>query len=202
MLFEGEYLNGNKWNGKGYDAKNNLIYEIKDGKGLIKEYDSDNILLFEGEYVNGAKKGNAKKYDKDGKLRFDGEMFYGNKWNGKIYSPNKNIVCELEKEKGFIKKFKWYYEKVFGGEYINRKFNGEGKIYYKGNKIYEGEFLNGKKNGKGTVYFDNKLRFDGEYLYGYKIRGKEYINDKLEYEGIYICMIKNGKVKDMMKMKI
>ena len=36
-------------------------------------------------------------YDKDGKLRFDGEMFYGNKWNGKINSPNKNIVCELEK---------------------------------------------------------------------------------------------------------
>ena len=40
------------------------------------------------------------------------------------------------------------YEKVFEGEYIDGKFNGEGKIYYKGNKIYEGGFLNGKKMEK------------------------------------------------------
>ena len=37
LKFEGEYLNGNKWNGNGYDNNNNIAYSLKDGKGLIKE---------------------------------------------------------------------------------------------------------------------------------------------------------------------
>ena len=35
LIFEGEYLNG-KRNGKGY-YENNIIYELKNGKGHIKE---------------------------------------------------------------------------------------------------------------------------------------------------------------------
>ena len=31
-MFEGEYLNDKKWDGKGYDLKNNIIYELKKGK--------------------------------------------------------------------------------------------------------------------------------------------------------------------------
>ena len=38
IMFEGEYLNGMRWNGKG------------------KEYSSYSKLLFEGEYLNGKKK--------------------------------------------------------------------------------------------------------------------------------------------------
>ena len=53
-IFEGEYKNGLKWNGKGYDGKNNVVYELNDGKGYVKEYDM-NILVFEGQYVNGQK---------------------------------------------------------------------------------------------------------------------------------------------------
>ena len=37
MEFEGEYLNGKRWNGK------------------TKEYNDDNELIFEGEYLNGIK---------------------------------------------------------------------------------------------------------------------------------------------------
>ena len=45
LIFEGEYLNGKKWNGKG------------------KEYDEYNNLVFEGEYLNGKKwNGKWKKY--------------------------------------------------------------------------------------------------------------------------------------------
>ena len=37
--FEGEYLNGKMWNGKLYDKKNNnILYEIINGNGHIKEY--------------------------------------------------------------------------------------------------------------------------------------------------------------------
>ena len=40
IKFEGEYFNDMKWNGKIYRRFDNLlyVYELKDGKGLIKEY--------------------------------------------------------------------------------------------------------------------------------------------------------------------
>ena len=42
LLFEGEYLNGKKWNGKGYNIYGKMEFEIKDGKGNIKEYEKVN----------------------------------------------------------------------------------------------------------------------------------------------------------------
>ena len=39
IRFEREYLNDRKWNGKGYKPKGELIYEIKNAKGNIKEFD-------------------------------------------------------------------------------------------------------------------------------------------------------------------
>ena len=72
-MFEGEYLNGNKWNGNGYDNKNNIAYTLKNGNGLIKEYDDYGELTFEGEYLNGKKwNGKEKEYDNYGKLKFEG----------------------------------------------------------------------------------------------------------------------------------
>ena len=53
--FEGEYLNGKRWNGKEYDEDGNIIYELKNGNGYIKEFYSKGKLLFEGEYKNGKK---------------------------------------------------------------------------------------------------------------------------------------------------
>ena len=57
IRFEGQYLNGKTWNGKGYDNKGEEVYEIKDGKGYIKEYNYGGYLIFEGEYLNGEKNG-------------------------------------------------------------------------------------------------------------------------------------------------
>ena len=39
IMFEGEYLNDKRWEGKGYNKWNKCIYELKKGKGIIKEYD-------------------------------------------------------------------------------------------------------------------------------------------------------------------
>ena len=55
IKFEGEYLNGKRWNGKGYNNKGDIEYEMKYGRGIVKEYFSDGKLLFEGEYINGEK---------------------------------------------------------------------------------------------------------------------------------------------------
>ena len=61
MEYEGEYLYNKKWNGKGYDEKGNLIYELNNGKGNVKEYDHEDKLEFEGEYLNGKKNGKGKE---------------------------------------------------------------------------------------------------------------------------------------------
>ena len=51
LRFEGKYLNGKKWNGKGYNNFNEFAYELNNGKGFIKEYDYEGQLIFEGEYL-------------------------------------------------------------------------------------------------------------------------------------------------------
>ena len=56
IIFEGEYLNDKIWNGKGYNITGNLEFEIKNGKGDIKCYDSNGNLEFNGEYLNGGEK--------------------------------------------------------------------------------------------------------------------------------------------------
>ena len=77
LLFQGEYKNGLKWNRKGYDGKNNIVYELNNGKGYVKDYDYYGKLIFEGEYVNGQKNGKGKEYDYFGKLKFEGEYLNG-----------------------------------------------------------------------------------------------------------------------------
>ena len=43
-LFEGKYLNDLKWDGKGYvPIKNNIVYELKNGKGILIEYNMNII---------------------------------------------------------------------------------------------------------------------------------------------------------------
>ena len=53
IKFDGVYLNGKRLEGKGYDTDNNITYEIKDGKGLIKDYYYNGSIKYEGEYLNG-----------------------------------------------------------------------------------------------------------------------------------------------------
>ena len=55
IQFEGEYLNGFRHNGKGYDRANNLVYELKNGCEYVKEYGLCNKLIFEGNFVGGVK---------------------------------------------------------------------------------------------------------------------------------------------------
>ena len=47
LEYEGEYLYDKKYNGKGYDEYGNIIYELKNGTGKVKEYE-DGKLIFEG----------------------------------------------------------------------------------------------------------------------------------------------------------
>ena len=61
IKFEGIYLFGLKYKGKGHDRKGRIIYELDDGKGYIKEVNIENYIIFEGEYPNGKGKEYFKK---------------------------------------------------------------------------------------------------------------------------------------------
>ena len=104
LKFDGEYLNGKIWNGKGYNKNGKIEFEIKDGKGLVKEYFYDDGIKFEGEYLNGERNGKGKEYY-NGKLIFEGEYLNGERnGKGKEYFNDKLI---------------------FEGEYLNGKRNGK-----------------------------------------------------------------------------
>jgi len=55
-----EFLNGKIWNNRGYNKKGKIDFEIKNGKGYIKEYNYRDKLEFEGEYLNGERNRKGK----------------------------------------------------------------------------------------------------------------------------------------------
>ena len=147
----------------------NFVYVIHEPNGIAKEYlGFEDMLMFEGEYLNGKRNGKGKEYDWNGKLIFEGEYL-----NGKRHGKGEEFS-----------------EFSFDDEYLNKKkYRKEKKIC---RSFFEGEFSNGLRNGKVEEYIDGKLRFKDEYLNGKRWNGEVneyYLNCKLYFEGEYI----NGK---------
>ena len=202
LEFEGEYLNGER-NGKG------------------KEYISFGGLIFEGEYLHGKRNGKGKEYYNDGKLKFEGEYLKNKKISGIKYVIRDGIVYEINFDRkihyyndellnfendNLFKNGKYYgyglYEKdIIKSAYFNRirRIKEKCNLYNHQCKMkYEGEHLYYKRHGKGKEYnYKGQLVFEGEYLYDFRIKGKFYVNEKLEYEGDYLYNKKwNGKGYD------
>ena len=157
------------------------IYELKEGKGYIKDISDNTHLPYEGDYLYGLISGRGKQYNIMGnvilrkgrlyinnRLEYEGEFLFDKKWNGKGFDENGRILYELKNGNGKVKEYIVSGELVFEGEYLNGKKHGKGKEYDRSGKlVFEGEYLNGKKNGKGKEYdFFGKLKFEGEYLNG------------------------------------
>ena len=178
------------------------VYREGERNGKGKEYYFYGKLIFEGEYLNGKRNGKGKEYYKNGKIKFKGEYLNGIRWKGKGYDTRNNVVYDIKNGRGLIKEYNKYNSIIFEGEYNNGEKNGKGKEYYYDGKLnvlkYEGEYLNGKKNGKGKEYNqDGELIFEGDYLYGFRLKGKEYINNRVEFEGEFLYGKKwNGKEYD------
>ena len=99
-----EYIEGKLWNRIVYNKIEIIKYEIKDGKGYIKEY-YDGKLKYGREYINGQINGKVKEYFKDGKLKFKGEYKEGIMWNIHGYDKNGNLEYEIKNGKGYIKEY-------------------------------------------------------------------------------------------------
>ena len=158
LKFEGEYKNGRRISGAGYDGKGNKVLILENEKG--KEYYENKEIQFEGDYL-----------DK-------------RRWNGKGYNYKKKECFEIKNGKGSGKRYNYYGNLIFEGEYINGFMHGKGKyyctiqfFYYTEEKlIFEGEYYNGLRHGKGKEYdYQGVLTYEGEYSKGLKNgKGKEY----------------------------
>ena len=136
-----------------YKRQNGIYKEVKrNGKG--KEYAiSNNIMIFEGKYLNGKRNGKGKEYYYNGKLKFEGEYLNGKRWNGRGYSNKGIIDFEINEGNGKGKEYDEFGKLEFEGEYLNGERNGKGAEFYcDGELKFKGEYLNGKRNGKGAEF--------------------------------------------------
>ena len=127
IIFEGQYINGTR-NGKGKEFWVNFTRRRRNYlDGIRNDIDRINVeynILFEGEYVNGERNGKGIEYDY-GKVSFEGEYLYGfrikrkeyingkieyegkylfnNKWHGKGFDEQGNIMYELINGNGKVK---------------------------------------------------------------------------------------------------
>ena len=62
LKFEYDIVNGLIWDGKEYDENGAIICELNNGNGIAKEYFLDNVI-FEGEYLDGKRNGKGKEYN-------------------------------------------------------------------------------------------------------------------------------------------
>ena len=99
----GKYKIGEKdGRGKVYKLNTNILIfegEYLNGKrnGKGEEYYKNGKLKFEGGYLNGKRNGKGKKFYENGKLKFEGEYLNGNKLNGKGYNSEGNIYFANKK---------------------------------------------------------------------------------------------------------
>ena len=75
MEYEGEFYFNKKWNGKGYDKDGNIVYEINNGNGKVREYNGfKGKISFEGEILNWIRNVKGKEFDDlTGNIIFEGE---------------------------------------------------------------------------------------------------------------------------------
>ena len=73
-------------------------YKIAERNGLGKEYlINTNIIIFEGEYLNGRRNGKGKEYYENGKLKFEGEFINGIKIEGIGYDIEGKIKFNIKR---------------------------------------------------------------------------------------------------------
>ena len=124
--FKGFFLRGRKWHGKGYDTEGNVIYELANGNGKIREFAKKGTLIYEGEYLNWKKQGKGIEYD-----YYENKIYEGEYLNGIRHGKGK----EYDKDEN----------KIYEGEYLEGKRHGKGIEYDNQGDAYEVEYYEGKK---------------------------------------------------------
>ena len=92
LIFEGEYLNGNRSIGKEYEKNGKNFKVINNKKELYNKYNENNTLKFENNNINGLIKGKGKEYYFNGIIKFEGEYLISKKLKEKDNDEYKNYL--------------------------------------------------------------------------------------------------------------
>ena len=141
ILFEGIYLNGEKWTGKGKEYHTDHDKVDDTDENPFKDIDLFSI--------------GKRKQKKDNEYGFMSNFF-------ESAFKNKNLTSLTKKQFGLTRE-----EKIlkFEGEYLNGQKKGK-EYNQERDLIYEGEFLYDKWHGKGKQYHDRGIfgRFEKKLL--------------------------------------
>ena len=98
LIFEGEYLHGQRKYGKEYKNGEKIFEGLYlNGKRKHGKAYENNQLVYEGEYLFNERNGKGKEYDYDGSLKFEGEYLNGQRWNGKgLIYWNDELIFQRE----------------------------------------------------------------------------------------------------------
>ena len=128
-IFSGEYLNGERKQGKEYNYNGYIVYEgeylngKRHGKGKV--YDDNDRLKYEGEYLNGKKHGRGIEYYTYPRRKYEGEFINGKKCGkGKEYIYNYNSRFLDDSKNSTL---------IFDGEFFNNS-RIRGKEYHENGK--------------------------------------------------------------------
>ena len=85
------------------DSKTKYLYRLTENN-FGSKFESK-IMKYEGEYLNGKWDGKGKEFNANGHLIYEGEYKDDNKWNGRGYDRNKNIIYELNDGSGKTREY-------------------------------------------------------------------------------------------------
>lgn len=122
-----------------------VIFKNDTLEGLAQEYNTDGILVYEGQYVRGLKSGYWKLFYNNGNIKEQGYFYDGYKsgwWQ--LFELNGNLLEEAN--------------------YSRNKISGYTKKYLNGVLFEEGELFNDQKRGTWKIYDETgKLKTIQEY---------------------------------------
>lgn len=187
IMYEGSWLN-NEYSGKG---KFYFEEEIYDNNNLKVEY--------EGQWKKSEYHGYGKLFDYNGNHIYNGEWKRDKKHGfGNEYFNFNELIDVFTKHDGYGTTIK------YSGYWLNSEYNGFGTLYNQiGHQIYNGDWKKSKYNGIGTLYNGVGCRlYEGNWIENKKDgEGKEYINNKLHYIGIWKNNLKHGRGQQLFQSK-
>ena len=201
LLPDSEYING-------FEAyKNTEIYipQYKEGdqlnysRGKIKE-----INKYKFSHLSNSKKGTSgSPIFMDGRIKVIGINMQNGEDNSENYGCFIGPIIELLKKN--IETYALMIHEngnYYIGQMVNGYANGKGTIYYNnGSILYDGDFINGKYEGNGRENYENGTHYIGQFLGGYR-HGKGvmyYNNGSILYEGDFVNDIIEGNGKLIQK---
>lgn len=193
-----------KYGSGAYYEKGNLFPKFEfefynnDKKKLIKEYNSQNILVAESNYDISGKLVKEKEYYQTGDLKIDNTYLEGELKKQKIYWQVNKLRYDITYVEDYINLIEYNNneEKIYEGRAnVGLKYFGYGKLFRNNTLIYEGNFNNGKFQGNGTLYENGLKVYEGEFendvFWGSGISYYE-TTENIEYDGEWVNGCKHG----------